>query len=565
MKVMMTLEQQVEEKIDALFQAYNQEDTPGCAVGVLRDGELIFKRGYGVANLEHDVPITPRTVFCLASQAKQFTGMCIALLEEAGRLSLEDDIRKYLPEFPDYGPRITLAHLLHQCSGIRDYYVLALFMAGVKFHDYLNRDEALEILLAQRELIFQPGERFHYSNSNYFLLSLMIERITGQTLSQFSQKHIYEPLGMQNTCFRENHSLPIKQRATGYGRFPLRNEEPGSDQFDMGEATHFTCTNELELTGDDGVWSCIEDLALWYQNLSVNRLGQGRPELIERYLTPGRLLDGTSTGYAYGLCVGTRNGAPFIDHRGWTCGYVAVCEHYVGERLSLFILSNTSRLLPWEYTGRLRAILLDESEQPSAPVASRAPYILSKAERACVTGSYHCPENAYVWQIADVEGRLCVTVNGLDEVELLPREKHTFEISDGSYQVTVVPGKSGVHAHLEVSRGERTWTFLPFRSSPLSEPEAQAYAGVYHCEELATTYDVSIEDGRVCLRNRNRHRCGLDLAFEPTVGDLCYKYDSWVDDVVIEFQRDPESTIYAFVFRSHRGDACERLRFERIG
>ncbi len=191
-------------RVDKVFERWDKRDSPGCALGVYREGQVIYKRGYGMANLDHDVPITPSTVFNIASVSKQFTAAAITLLAQQGKLSLDDEVRKYIPELPDFGTPITLRHLIHHTSGLRDPAPL-LDLAGWRIGlDHITEADVLGLLSRQRELNVRPGERYEYSNTNYILLAQIVTRVSGQSFREFTHAHIFEPLGMKNTFFRDD-------------------------------------------------------------------------------------------------------------------------------------------------------------------------------------------------------------------------------------------------------------------------------------------------------------------------------------------------------------------------
>lgn len=437
-------------------------------------------------------------------------------------------------------------------------------MMGTKLNDFMTEDEALEIILEQRGLIFPPGTRFHYSNSNYLLLSLIIKQVTSDSIGQFSQKHIFTPLKMTHTFYRENHSQIIKNRAIAYGKYLLHNSSPRRYLPAQAENLHYIHTSDSELTGDDGVWSTIEDLYRWDQNFYANRLGQGRQELIRHYLTPGRLADGSSTGYAFGLVVSNTDGHPVIEHRGWTNGYLSVLERYPEDQTSIILLSNTNRLVPWSFTGEIRKSLFaipDRSVDAMDPTQTQE---RSDREPLSVIGSYLCLENATIWKISHADGQLQILADGTEKIVLVSREKDVFETVGSGFHVRVMYDNNGKKVSLHVSRSERVWVFLPFLSIQLTTQALNAYEGTYYCEELRTTFDVRLEDGKLCLHNHNRHRCGLDLAFEPTINDLFYTLDPSVDCVVLEFLRSSDQTMQAFVFRSPNKDGREQLRFVKL-
>jgi CubicO group peptidase (beta-lactamase class C family) len=205
--------------VDAIFADLTQPGSPGCALGVYLDGAIVYAHGYGLANLEDVVPITPQTVFDVASIAKQFTAASILLLEHKGKLRLDDAVRKYIPELPDYsahgGPTITIRHLLNQTSGLRDY-INVLQLGGASPDNVWTDGDALAAIVRQRGLVFLPGADWQYSNSNYLLLKLIVDRVSGQTLKEFAAENIFRPLNMSHTQFRDDHTSLIPHRALAY-------------------------------------------------------------------------------------------------------------------------------------------------------------------------------------------------------------------------------------------------------------------------------------------------------------------------------------------------------------
>ena len=201
--------------IDSVFARFDHTWSPGCAMGVVRDGRLVFSRGYGMANLEYNVALTDRSVFRIGSVSKQFTAAAIALLAQDGALALDDDVRRFIPELPEYEHRITIRHFLNHTSGIRDY-LTVMYLAGYRDDDWYANQDVIDILVRQNELNFDPGDEFLYSNAGYFLLSVIVERASGQSLREFAAVRMFEPLGMMDSHFQDDHSYVVPQRATGY-------------------------------------------------------------------------------------------------------------------------------------------------------------------------------------------------------------------------------------------------------------------------------------------------------------------------------------------------------------
>ena len=273
------------DQVDTLFAQWDNTESPGCALAIIREGKIIYKRGYGMANLELDVPISPQSVFYIGSVSKQFVSACIGLLAIQGKLDLDEDIRKYVPEIPQYETPITVRHLIHHTSGIRDYLTL-LDIAGIDFGTYHEQD-VIDLLARQKELNFKPGEEHLYSNSGYFLLSVIVHRASEKTLREFADEFIFNPLGMTHSHFHDDFTQLIKNRATGY--FPAGKEE----------FTNFIST--FDNVGSGGLFTSVEDLLLWDQNFYSFIVG-GR-ELFDLMHTKGKLNSGAEldTTFKIGL------------------------------------------------------------------------------------------------------------------------------------------------------------------------------------------------------------------------------------------------------------------------
>src|SRR4029077_12351485 len=198
--------------VDEVFSDLTKQGSPGCALAVYRDGKIVYAKGYGLANIEESVTITPQTVFDIGSTSKQFTAASILLLEKQGKLSVNDDVRKYIPELPEYGKKITILHLLNHTSGLRDYLEL-MTMAGVNIDSVTDDDDALGIIVRQKALNFEPGSEWLYSNTGFFLLSVIVKRVSGKTLAAFAAENIFQPLGMTHTMYRDSHTQLVSNRA----------------------------------------------------------------------------------------------------------------------------------------------------------------------------------------------------------------------------------------------------------------------------------------------------------------------------------------------------------------
>jgi CubicO group peptidase (beta-lactamase class C family) len=331
------------DQVDALFAEWDRVDSPGAALGIFQDGRIVYARGYGSANLEYNIPITTQTVFRVGSVSKQFTAMCIALLDEQGKLFLDDDIRIHLPEMFAYSPPVTIRHMIHHTSGIRDYLVLQA-LAGRSGGYFYTSPEAIDLLARQRGLNFEPGDKYSYSNSGYFLLSEIVKRASGMTLREFAKSHIFDPLGMTSTHFHDDINEVVKNRASGYMSCK-----------DGGFRIHMT---QLDMIGDGGIYTTVADFFKWDQNFYANKLGDKTQALIDLVTTPARLNDGTSIDYAFGLRVYTYKGLKAVGHGGSFVGYKAHCIRFPEQRFSVVILSNLGTFEPDQIAFQIADVYL---------------------------------------------------------------------------------------------------------------------------------------------------------------------------------------------------------------
>ncbi|MEZ4867282.1 MAG: serine hydrolase domain-containing protein [Caldilineaceae bacterium] len=401
----------ITKQIDELFRPWDSLTSPGCALGIVHKGTLAYARGYGMANLELAVPITPTSVFYLASMSKQFMATAIALLAEAGQLALHDDIRTYVPEVPDYGVRITLEHLIRHTSGLRDYLELG-FLAGKRIEDVWSEADFLQSVARQRALNFAPGTRHLYSNTGYVLLSLVVKRVTGQSLGAFAQEQIFAPLGMTQSVFKEHHQQLIPQRASGYSAAPAG----------AGFSNEY---HNLQVAGDGGLYSSVADLARWDANFYANRLGQGGPTLIELLHTTAPLADGTPQSYAFGLGHDSYRGLPIVKHGGGLNGARTQMIRFGAQRCTIICLANLSSFEPETMIRQVADLYLADQlgaaatpAQAAPAPAAREPIPLDAAALHAYTGAYHSPELDVTYQLAVADSQLTLAYRGQAAIPL---------------------------------------------------------------------------------------------------------------------------------------------------
>lgn len=318
-------------QIDALFARYNSQ-TPGVAVAVVKDGKVIFKKGYGLANLEYDIPITSKTVFHVASVSKQFTAFSLYLLEKQGKISLEDDVRKYVPEVPDFGKPIKIKHLIAHTSGLRDQWSL-LTLAGWRMDDVITTEHVMKLIGKQKELNFEPGSQFSYSNSGFTLAAEIVTRVSGESFAEYTKENIFKPLGMNDSQFYNDAEQVVKNRAYSYrldnGVYEKRN------------LNYFTA-------GPTGLMTTLEDLSKWTLNFENPVVGDS--EMIAKFNQPSLLndgqpvlfavIEGENSYHAKGQFTRNYRGVDLLNHTGHDAAFWVYLLRFPGKRFSVILLSN---------------------------------------------------------------------------------------------------------------------------------------------------------------------------------------------------------------------------------
>ena len=396
------------EQVDALFAPWDKGDSPGAAVGIFEKGRILYAKGYGIANLDYGIPLSPQTVLRTGSVSKQFVAMGVALLAGQGKLSISDDIRDHLPEMPDYGTPITLGHLLHHTSGIREYLTLVSLIGKPEGSGYVyTPQDVLSMLARQKALEFEPGDRFSYSNSGYFLLAEIISRVSGTSASRFLEKHIFEPLGMASTRLHDDPDAIIPNRGIGYS--PTHE---GGYRIDI---------LRLKVVGDLGVITSIEDFFKWDQNFYDNRLGNASRGLMDTVLTPGTLSNGERLDYAHGLFIDRYRGLRTVGHDGSAVGYVSDYLQFPEQQFSIVVLSNLGSFSPEVMTRRIADLCLADHfteaqvSTPDEPAADQAKptRVLSASEIMAYAGDYYSEELDTIYRLRDVDGELTLSINAL--------------------------------------------------------------------------------------------------------------------------------------------------------
>jgi CubicO group peptidase (beta-lactamase class C family) len=454
--------------VDAIFAAWDRPDSPGCALGVVQAGELTYERGYGMANLDWGIPIATDTVFYVGSVSKQFTAAAVALLALDGRIGLDDDIREYFPEMPVYERPITIRQLVHHTSGIRDIYTL-MALAGIRLEDVFPDEEAIALIARQRQTNFPTGDEHLYSNSGYFLLAQLIERVSGQSLREFAASRIFEPLGMTSTHFHDIPDHVVKRRAMSYTGGPAG---PGRGSDRDGEF-RVSYLGNFDKVGAGGLYTTVQDLLLWDRNFYTGDVG-GQP-LLDLIHTPGVLEDGEPITYAFGLTVDEYRGVKSVSHSGSMMGFKAAFLQLPGERFSVLVACNLGSIEPMGLARRVADIYLDgrlAPVEPPPPVSGegraggpgafggeRPSVSLTAAELEAFAGTYYSAELDAVYDLSVADGNLIVGLRNTPDMRLQPlgddafRGRWTFRFErDSTGEVTAFTVDAGRVTNIRFNR-----------------------------------------------------------------------------------------------------------------
>jgi CubicO group peptidase (beta-lactamase class C family) len=537
-------------RVDQLLAHWNRPGSPGAAIAVVRNGKVVLERGYGLANLEHQIPITPSTVFDVASISKQFTGLAVAILVKQGKLALDDDYRKHLPEMSDYGPTVTIDHLVHHTSGIRDW-PGALALAGRNMSDVISFEQILTLARNLRELNFVPGDEYSYSNTNYNLLAETAARVTGQTFQSWTREKILLPLGMTNTHFQHDETTVIKNRASGY-------------RFDHGEFR--LASSNLAAMGSSSLYATVEDLARWAINFETAEIGGAKA--VELMHTPGMLNNGEPNKYAFGVMLGEHRGLPTVRHSGGWAGFRSTLWRFPKQRFAVIVLANSFGFDP-EGTARKiaeiylrREIAAAEKAQAAEREGEEEPSNTPLPNEARDFDAETFDDYVGHWQfsggllvvIKRDGGRLMAQPQGESAVELLPDSRDEFRVNGGDARVVFHRDEQGgVNGATLVERGK-----IDGKRVEMAEPtgeELTQYTGRYFSAELEAIYTVAVKHGRLVARHR---RYG-EIKLRPTTRDG-FQGDRWPFGT-IEFTRNEAGTVDTMLVTA--GERVRNMRFSR--
>lgn len=531
-----------EERMQQFLAKWSRPDGPGGSVAVVRDGKILYESGFGKANLEYDIPNSPTTVFHIASVSKQFTAFAIGLLAHQGKLSYNDDIRKYLPEMHDFGKTITIRHLLNHTSGLRDQWEM-LAIAGWRLDDVITQEHIRRMAFREQELNFTPGSKFLYCNTGYSLLAEIVERVSHQPFPVFAQENIFRPLGMTHTRVHNDNSEIIPNRAYSYTA--------------SGTGYRLSALNYAN-EGATSVFTTVGDLAKWLDNLDTKRIGGAA--LIGEMETSGTLNNGRKTGYGFGLSVGRYRGLETVGHNGSDAGFRTDTLRFPAKRLSVIVLCNFAQATSSVYSKRIADIFL-ESEFPDppgsasgTPAATRKPagpgVSVSQDRLKAYAGIYRLAPG-WLMNIRSEADGLTVQATGEERTPTRAESETRFFVPAYGSAIEFERNADSTVKGL-LYRNIHAPRAAPFLGGTAALEE---YAGTYYSPEADTYYTLHVREGKLIAE----HPRNDSVTLTPSITDE-FEGNRWYFSR-ISFQRDSQNRIIGFRLSGAR---IKNLRFDRI-
>jgi CubicO group peptidase (beta-lactamase class C family) len=489
----------MERAVDQLFAQWAGSGTPGASIAVIENGKIIYSKGYGSANLEHGVPNSPATVFHLASISKQFTAFAIYLLAQDGKLSLDDDVRKYVPKLNDFGKAITIRQLLHHTSGMRDQWEL-LALAGWRLEDKITDDDVAHLLFQQTELNFAPGDQFLYSNSGYTLLAMVVKQVSGKALPEFAKERIFDPLGMAHTHFQGDYGIVVKDRAYSYARQPEKGPSPSSalsaTSSMYGKYQYVALS--YSTVGPSSLFSTLGDLARWDENFYTGEVGG--PPLLAQMQEKGKLNNGKEIDYASGLVIGQYRGLRTVEHSGGDAAYRTNILRFPDQRFSVVLLANAGDVRPATLSFKIADIYLKDRLEPTPdkpslgdkPEVTIDPKVLD-----AYVGDYQL-RPGFIISFSKDNDHLVARATGQSSFPM-------YAVSNTAFRARVVPAEVAFDDRTEDGKAQnailnQNGASLPLRRIVIAKPSAErlkAYEGQFYSADLGVTYDVFVRDGEL--------------------------------------------------------------------
>ncbi len=528
-------------KIDSFFSKWNNTGSPGCAVGIVKNDSLIFAKGYGMANLEYGIPITPETIFHMASISKQFTAYSIILLAKQGKLTLDDDIHKYLTWFPDLKEKITIRNLLNHTSGVRDQWQL-LAIAGTRIDDVITQDQIIKILSNQQALNFKPGDQYMYSNSGFTMLAEIVKSVSGQSLRRFTDSAIFKPLGMNHTHFHDDYQEIVPDRSYSY-------ERTDGDHFQNDILSYST-------VGATSLFTNINDMSKWVMNFYHRRVGDETD--IDLLTQKAKLNSGKEITYASGIVSDTYKGWKQFSHGGADAGYRTYVSVFPDLKMGFIVFSNLGDIGVWDKAYQIADLFLKDTTKSTG---SKNPvkfdltlsYIKDTTAVKDFPGDY-ISEDGVRFSFVMQHQAMYWKPRGDSHLLMKIGKNSFFSFNDST--VKFVFGKEAGQTVVHEYWPDNSRLLVKYiADTSQTDDMLQLYTGIYYCPELDCKYGITLKNHHLVLTNAKYNDAPLTLA-----GGNDLFCDSWWMDH-LKVIRDNKKLIKGFEVNSGR---VMHLRFNKI-
>lgn len=520
-------------KVDKLLAKYDFKNGPGLSLAVIKDGAVVYKKGFGIANLEYGVPITTSTVFQVASVSKQFTVFSILLLEQEGKLSIDDDIRKYLPEMPDYGHKITLRNLANHTSGIRDNTDLANLI-GTGEADLFSNEEAVKLITSQKGLNFIPGNEFQYCNSGYILLAEIVKRVSGQSFAEFTQSRIFIPLKMKNSQFIDAPETIVKNRAYSYIKY---------------ENTYYKSILNHSFVGSTGLNTTIDDLSLWAMNFKKKTIGNDA--IFNKMKEKSKLNSGELIPYGLGLENQVYKGLDIVFHGGGIGRYGSRILIIPEHNFSVVYMCNSRDFHPYDIVYPIIDYYLADKE------AIQSTPTINKTLLQNFVGEYEIfPRTGYIFTFSKDNDTLFQQVKGDDaKVKLVQISDNEFTFPNYPHSKFVFEkanGQSSNFVRWHISDFSYKGQRIELKQFDKEKVNSNELVGMYYNAELNTTYNFVLKDNNLFATHSRNGEMSL-IAFQP---------DIFVSNIGgIEIIRNDLKKVIGFILS---GQGVKEMKFDKI-
>lgn len=523
-------EKELQKQIDALASSLVKPGQPGATIAVAKGDKIIFSKGYGSANPEYDIPNTPSTVFHVASVSKQFTAFAIAMLAEQGKISLDDDIRKHLPELHDFGHTITIKHLVHHTSGLRDQWNL-LALAGWRLDDVITKNQVLRLISHQQDLNFKPSEEFSYCNTGYTLMGEIVARVSGKSFPEWCSENIFKPLKMDNTLFYDDHEKLVKNRSYSFHESPDGIKKSVLSYANAGATSLFTTT---------------EDLVKWSNNFYTMKVGNTR--VMKQMEERGILTKGDTIAYAFGQSIGDYKGLKTISHSGGDAGYRSFLLRFPDQQYSIVVLSNMGSFVPGRLAYQIADVCLKgvlKEEVKKVEDNKTGPFKVSDALLKLYEGEYQLTGEMVV-TVKNDNGKLTAQATGQTSFPLTASSETDFIFDPAGIRMTFPKTQDTPAPEFTLHQGGQTLVAKRLKPFDRNSVQLLDYTGTFYSAELQTSYTLRVVDNEL-MAEHIRHE---PVELIPKAPDN-FSTDAWFMSS-IEFARNTEGKISGLKVSSGR-------------